>query len=96
MNSPFEELEYLADYLPDEGEAVIVVRKDGELVCEAFQREKYQEGITDPEFYGRLIQCERTPQLPGHDSDLDRRTLVLLDLCRAAFHIRTRLVWLVS
>ncbi len=32
MNTPFEDLEYLADYLPDEGEAMLVSRRDGEGV----------------------------------------------------------------
>lgn len=57
MTTPFEELEYLADYLPDEGEAVLVTRKQGELVCEAFQRDGETPGISDPEFYGRLVQA---------------------------------------
>jgi len=57
MNTPFEDLEYLADYLPDEGEAMLVSRRDGELVCEPFAQETGREGIADPEFYGRLIQA---------------------------------------
>ena len=34
MSSPFEELEYLADFLPEEGESVVVSRRRGQLVCE--------------------------------------------------------------
>ena len=29
MLSPYEELEFLADFLPDEGEAVVVTRQGG-------------------------------------------------------------------
>lgn len=57
MNTPYEELEYLADYLPDEGEAVLVTRREGELVCESYQRESTVPGLSDPEFYGRLVQA---------------------------------------
>jgi hypothetical protein len=58
MNSPFEELEYLADYLPDEGESVIVTRQFGELTCETLQREQQQtKELTDSDFYGRLVQA---------------------------------------
>ena len=56
MLSPFEELEYLSDYLPEEGEAVIVSRREGELVCEPFQPESLRDGITDPRLYGVLVQ----------------------------------------
>ncbi|MEX0717978.1 MAG: hypothetical protein WD066_15395 [Planctomycetaceae bacterium] len=38
MNTPYEELEYLAEYLPDEGEAILVSRHKGELVCELIDR----------------------------------------------------------
>lgn len=34
MRSPYEELEYLANYLPDEGESVVVTRRSGDLVVE--------------------------------------------------------------
>ena len=57
MSSPFEELEFLADHLPDEGEAVVVVRRDGELVCEPLARDTQRQGGVDPEFYGRLVQA---------------------------------------
>lgn len=57
MLSPFEELEYLSDYLPEEGEAVIVSRQAGELVCEPFQPESLRDGISDPRLYGVLVQA---------------------------------------
>ena len=57
MSSPFEELEYLADHLPDEGEAVVVVRRDGELLCEPYSREAARQAGIDTEFYGRLVQA---------------------------------------
>ncbi len=59
MSSPFEELEYLADYLPEEGEAVLVSRMGGELLCESYDYER--DSLADPELYGRLI--EATEQL---------------------------------
>jgi hypothetical protein len=57
MLSPFEELEYLADYLPEEGESVIVSRHSGELVCEPVHPDSLREGITDPRLYGVLVQA---------------------------------------
>lgn len=57
MLSPFEELEYLSDYLPEEGESVVVSRQAGELVCEPFQPEALREGISDPRLYGILVQA---------------------------------------
>ncbi len=57
MNTPFEELEYLADYLPDEGETVLMTRREGELVCEAVQRDQQPHGVTNAELYGRLVQA---------------------------------------
>lgn len=57
MASPFEELEYLVDYLPAEGEAVLVRRRGGELVCEAYQREARPGPPLEPELYGRLVQA---------------------------------------
>ena len=56
MNSPFEELEYLADYLPEEGESVVVTRRSGELMCESFLHPQQRDDVSDPEFYGRLVQ----------------------------------------
>jgi hypothetical protein len=50
----------LAEYLPEEGEAVIVARRDGELVCEPFRQERAEtsrEGVLDVAFYGRLVQA---------------------------------------
>jgi hypothetical protein len=56
MLSPFEELEYLSDFLPEEGESVVVSRQAGELVCQPFQPESLREGISDPRLYGVLVQ----------------------------------------
>jgi hypothetical protein len=55
MSTPFEELEYLTDFLPDEGESVVVSRRGGELVCQPVQGESYRDGIADAELYGRLV-----------------------------------------
>ncbi len=59
MFTPFEELEYLAEYLPEEGESVIVSRRHGELVCEPFVREDVTSRrlLDDPVLTGRLIQA---------------------------------------
>lgn len=57
MFSPYEELEYLADYLPDEGESVVVTRRGGELVCEPHQPIGRIDALADPEFYGRLVHA---------------------------------------
>ena len=57
MSTPFEELEYLADFLPDEGESVIVSRSQGELVCENFQKERAFDEMASPDFYGHLVHA---------------------------------------
>ncbi|MCH9653840.1 MAG: hypothetical protein K0U86_12135 [Planctomycetes bacterium] len=57
MSTPFEELEYLADFLPDEGESVIVSRNQGELICENFQKERALDEIASPDFYGHLVHA---------------------------------------
>ncbi|MEW4526633.1 hypothetical protein [Maioricimonas sp. JC845] len=57
MFSPFEELEYLADYLPDEGEAVVVTRQQGELVCQPWRKDDLRDGIEDADLYGMLVQA---------------------------------------
>lgn len=57
MSTPFEELEYLADFLPDEGESVIVSRSQGELVCENFQKERSPDELASPDFYGHLVHA---------------------------------------
>jgi len=63
MNNPYEELEYLADFLPDEGEAVIVSRRRGQLVCETYfepmtTSNSSQGQQIDRELYGRLSMVE--------------------------------------
>ena len=57
MATPFEELEYLSDYLPDEGESVLISRKDGELVCLSCPAEGLRDGIAEAELYGLLVEC---------------------------------------
>ncbi|WP_092053970.1 hypothetical protein [Planctomicrobium piriforme] len=56
MFSPFEELEYLADYLPEEGEAVLITRESGELVCKPYAANDLRDGVDDAELYGLLVQ----------------------------------------
>jgi hypothetical protein len=56
MFTPFEELEYLADYLPEEGEAVLISRRDGELVCEPFSDDDdLRGGVANADLYGKLV-----------------------------------------
>jgi hypothetical protein len=55
--SPFEELEHLADYLPEEGESVRLTRRNGELVCEPCGAESLRDGIEDSRLYGQLVQA---------------------------------------
>ena len=57
MFTPFEELEYLAEYLPEEGEAVLVTRRHGELVCQPYQQQEKKPLLSDPALLGRLIQA---------------------------------------
>ncbi|MBA4032196.1 MAG: hypothetical protein C0478_15100 [Planctomyces sp.] len=62
--SPYEELEYLADYLPSNGESIVVSRRDGELVCEPVKKPRPLDPLEDPALYGRLVQInERLQQL---------------------------------
>ena len=57
MATPFEELEYLSEYLPDEGESVLISRKDGELVCLNCAADGMRDGVAEAELYGLLIEC---------------------------------------
>lgn len=57
MLTPFEELEFLSDYLPEEGESVVVTRRGGELRCEPLTGGDLRDGIEDVELYGRLVQA---------------------------------------
>lgn len=57
MFTPFEELEYLAEYLPEEGESVLITRKDGELVCEPYRTEGLRDGIEEAQLYGLLVRA---------------------------------------
>lgn len=58
MGTPFEELEYLAEYLPEEGESVVVTRRAGTLHCEAMPTTQQRDLHAQPEFYGRLAHAE--------------------------------------
>ncbi|MCA9087744.1 MAG: hypothetical protein KDA90_03810 [Planctomycetaceae bacterium] len=57
MFSPYEELEYLSDYLPAEGEGVLVIRENGELVCKPWRQDDLRDGVDDADLYGRLVQA---------------------------------------
>jgi hypothetical protein len=48
MSTPYEELENLAEFLPEEGESLIVSRRGGELVCQPLNPEEgSREGIAN-------------------------------------------------
>jgi len=57
MRTPYEELEYLSDFLPDEGESVVVTRRSGDLHCESVTTESCvaTEPLIQSDFYGRLV-----------------------------------------
>lgn len=59
MSNPYEDFEYLADFLPEEGESVIISRRRGQLVCESYldSMSSYspQPSVVDRELYGRLV-----------------------------------------
>lgn len=57
MFTPYEELEYLSDHLPEEGESLLVTRTEGELVCQHWEADGFRDGIEDPALYGMLVQC---------------------------------------
>lgn len=57
MFSPFEELEYIADFLPEDGESVVISREGGELHCKPFQPNDLCDGIQDAKLYGFLVQA---------------------------------------
>ncbi len=57
MLTPFEELEYLADYLPEEGESILVTRAGGELHCEPYREASLRDGVEDPALYGLLVRA---------------------------------------
>ncbi|MEW4487916.1 hypothetical protein AB1L42_07515 [Thalassoglobus sp. JC818] len=65
MFSPYEELEYLADYLPEEGEMVLVSRESGELVCKPYQKDELRDGIHDAQLYGFLVQANERLHTAG-------------------------------
>lgn len=65
MFSPYEELEYLSNFLPDEGEAVLVLREEGELICKPWCRGNLRDGIDDADLYGRLVFANERLNLAG-------------------------------
>jgi hypothetical protein len=65
MLTPYEELEYLAEYLPEEGESVLVTRQGGELHCESMTEGDLRDGIDDVELYGRLVQANERLNAQG-------------------------------
>ena len=66
MLTPYEELEFLAEYLPDEGESVVVTRRGGELRCEPLGDDDLRDGIDDVELYGRLVQANERLNAQGN------------------------------
>jgi len=62
MNNPYEDLEYLAEFLPDEGESVVITRRRGQLVCESYldslPTPAASSGLVDRELYGRLTMVD--------------------------------------
>jgi len=65
MWTPYEELEYLSDFLPNEGESVVVTRRGGELKCEPLAEDDLRDGIDDVELYGRLVQANERLNAQG-------------------------------
>lgn len=65
MFSPYEELEYLADYLPEEGEMVLITRQSGELVCKPWSNADLRDGVDDAELYGFLVQANERLHTAG-------------------------------
>jgi hypothetical protein len=65
MLTPFEELEYLAEFIPDEGESVMISRQGGELHCEPVGDDDFRSGVEDVELYGRLVQANERLNAQG-------------------------------
>ncbi|MEZ6056993.1 MAG: hypothetical protein R3C01_09845 [Planctomycetaceae bacterium] len=65
MFTPFEELEYLADFLPEEGEAIIVSRQFGELRCSPIGEDSLRDGVEDADLYGRLVEANELLNAQG-------------------------------
>lgn len=91
MFSPYEELEYLADYLPEEGESVVITRQAGELVCKPHSFEDLRDGVEDAEFYGFLVQANERLQTVG--THLIRWTIVLLASMGLLLHGVLKFSW---
>lgn len=65
MLTPYEELEFLSEYIPDEGESIVVTRQGGELHCEPMAEDDLRGGIEDVELYGRLVQANERLNAQG-------------------------------
>lgn len=65
MFSPYEELEYLSDYLPEEGEKILITRQSGELVCRPVGADDLRDGIDDSDLYGQLVQANERLHTAG-------------------------------
>lgn len=101
--TPFEELEFLADYLPDEGEAVLLSRRRGELVCESYAdgpeksvvtaapQSPKLKGISDASLYGRLLQASERIRTCVW-SNIWFGVLTFYGLC-VCMHLATGLGW---
>src|SRR5579872_1940670 len=92
MTTPFEDLEYLADYLPDEGEAVIVARRGGELICEPLRQDSPQERALDAELYGRLVQANERLKSVGAPALWGTALMLIFGAC-LALHKSADVAW---
>ena len=57
MYNQYEELEYLSDFLPEEGESVVVSRRHGELACAPVRDNRLRDGVQEAQLYGRLVHA---------------------------------------
>jgi hypothetical protein len=68
MATPFEELEYLADQLPEEGESIIVTRMYGELVCQQYVEETVLRRSSNHNQAGNFNQTNGNPAPANQNS----------------------------
>jgi hypothetical protein len=69
MATPFEELEYLTENLPEEGESIVVSRMYGDLVCSPYQPEIKAVGmprnqVSAPQIAAAQIYSTHNMQAP--------------------------------
>ena len=76
MNNPYEDLEYLAEFLPEEGESVIVTRRRGQLVCESYfethATPPAQAGLSAPQADWREAQTGLKAAIHSLSTAVDR------------------------